>query len=68
MKNIKIWKIRREKKYTLEKKNTASCQKECVSAGKKKKAGNKKYRLSAKGVSEWVEYLFQGKKKYDTFA
>ena len=30
-------------------------------------AGKKKYRDPRKGVSECLQYLFQGKKKYDTF-
>ena len=60
-------KICRKKKIHSEKKNTADHQKEWVSAEKKNTAGKKKYRCPAKGVSEWLYYLFQGKKKYETF-
>ena len=53
-------------KKRLGKKNTAVHQKEWVSA-EKKYSRKKKYRCPAKGVSEWLYYLFPGKKKYDTF-
>ena len=56
----------RKKKIHSEKKITAVHQKEWVSAEKKKYSRKKKYRCPAKGVSEWLYYLFQGK-KYETF-
>ena len=62
MKNIKITKMRREKKNTLWKKKYRYFPKGVSECGKKKYSRKKKYRYSAKGVSEWVEYLFQEKK------
>ena len=62
MKHIKITKIGREKKNTLWKKKYRDLPKGVSECGKKKIHPEKKYRCSARGVSEWVEYLFQGKK------